>query len=85
LFLSLQMLHAVILHYQDVELGVQSPAAMPAAAQLADFEVFLPLVDCRATTPTAPAAITFMPCDSEQDSYSISLYAADPLFTSLYT
>jgi hypothetical protein len=77
------MLDAVAAHYEVLEGAGHPPAPMPAEAQLADFEVFLPLIDCRTATPTAPAAITFMPCVSEQqaEGYSISLYAADPLLT----
>jgi hypothetical protein len=75
------MLDAVAAHYAHIEDPAHPPEAMPPRTQLKDFEVFLTLVNCRAVTPTAPAAITFMPCNKQHRSYSISLYAADPLFS----
>jgi hypothetical protein len=77
----LQMLEAVTAHYAHLEDPNKPPAKMPAKKQLHDFEVLLPLINCREATPTKPAAIMFMPCSTRQRSYSISLYAADPLFT----
>ncbi|WIA18446.1 hypothetical protein OEZ85_009905 [Tetradesmus obliquus] len=76
-----QMLDAVAAHYAHLEDPSKPQAKMPPKKQLADFQVLLPLIDCRAATPTAPTAITFMPCSKQHRSYSISLYAADPLLT----
>jgi hypothetical protein len=78
----MQLLDAVAAHYAHLEDSSKPPAKMPPKKQLADFEVLLPLIDCRTATPTAAAAITFMPSSSKQRSYSIALYAADPLFAS---
>lgn len=75
------MLDAVAAHYAHLEDPSKPQAKIPPKKQLADFQVLLPLIDCRAATPTAPTAITFMPCSKQHRSYSISLYAADPLLT----
>lgn len=75
----MQMLDAVTAHYENMEDPWEPWAPMPK--RLPDFEVYLPLIDCTAVTPTAPAAITFMPCESQQRSYTISFYAADALFS----
>uniref|UniRef100_A0A383WL79 Uncharacterized protein n=1 Tax=Tetradesmus obliquus TaxID=3088 RepID=A0A383WL79_TETOB len=76
-----QMLDAVAAHYAHLEDPSKPQAKMPPKKQLTNLQVLLPLIDCRTATPTAPTAITFMPCSKQHRSYSISLYAADPLLT----